>query len=839
MRQLAWARLRRAPGRYVACGLAVALAVGFAVFVQLLGDGVSQVVRAGESASIGGADVAVQVDWSQPGADELAAAVSVLPQVHSASRTGTAFSMAELPRAAGLRPVMVAAVPPAGDLRWPELSAGRWPERAGEAVVTDSGEAGDEVVLVADTEPVVEGTEVPPTSFDVVGVAEVGLAADFPFTGLFVSEPQAVQLGAGTMELLVAGAAGVTEQELLTAVEQVAASTVPGASVVPADDVREQRELGSRSLVLMTQGALGAFVALAVAVAVLVVSNTYSVLLAQRVREQALLRCLGATRRDLWRGGLTEAALVGLAAGTAALLTGWGLGLLGWLAAARWLPAEVAVPVPSVLTVLLALGLGAATAMLSAVLPLLRAGSVSPLAALRPVEAVPESARTSRARVVLGCLLLLVGGAGTAFGAFTASVGLALPAALLAFLGVLLVGGLLLPRVAALLAGAVGRVGGPAAALAAASTGRNPRRTAATASAVLIGMTFAVTAAVGASSMRATTEAYVGGSLPVDATVSARDLDDAGMAALVGELSSVAGVESAAAGRSLMAEVSPDRPDGSVPGAVDMAWSEVWSGSVQEVLPEADLTPDGGSVVLAAAVADQLSVRTGDIVTVLPDGAAAGSGRSLVVLVDEDSPLEVLLAPTTAEALAATPTALLSFDEKLGAEEAEDAVDAITKVALGATPRAVVDSPVLGLGQVQQIFDVLLAVVGGMLAVTVTIALVGVSNTLSLSLVERGQENALLRALGLSRSRLRAMVAWEALVLGLVGATVGVTLGVGFGVAGTYSLMGAEGEVVVDVPWLLLLALATGVGAVAVAASLWPAHRASAVSPASALGATV
>ncbi len=148
-----------------------------------------------------------------------------------------------------------------------------------------------------------------------------------------------------------------------------------------------------------------------------------------------------------------------------------------------------------------------------------------------------------------------------------------------------------------------------------------------------------------------------------------------------------------------------------------------------------------------------------------------------------------------------------------------------------------VDAPVLLLGAVQQTFDVLLGVVVGMLGVTVAIALVGVSNTLSLSLVERGQENALLRALGLSRARLRAMVAWEALVLGVVGAAVGAVLGVLFGVAGTWSLLGGPSESEIAVPWGWLGGLVVVVAGVAVAASLLPAHRASAVAPAGALGA--
>lgn len=256
------------------------------------------------------------------------------------------------------------------------------------------------------------------------------------------------------------------------------------------------------------------------------------------------------------------------------------------------------------------------------------------------------------------------------------------------------------------------------------------------------------------------------------------------------------------------------------------------------MLPSADVPPDAGTVVLSADLADSLEVGTGDVLTVgSDDGTAATPSRSLVVVVDADSTADVQLAPATATALGGATAVLVSLTDGLDRDEVQVAVDLLTAAAFEADPVAEVDSPVLQLGALTQLFDVLLAVVGGMLAVTVAIALVGVSNTLSLSLTERRQENALLRALGLSRSRLRTMVAWEALVLGLVGATVGVVLGTGFGIAGTYSVIGSSGTTVVDVPWLTLLGLAAVVGSVAVGASLWPADRASRVAPASALGA--
>ncbi len=852
MRHLALARLRRTPGRYVALALAVTIAVGFAALVQLVGAGLAQVVRGADVASVAGADVAVRAVWQQAEVDPtdldaaaaaaaaddaVVATVAGLDGVAAVHRAGNGVADAEIPRK-GERTVDVASVPPEGGLRWAELREGRWPTRPGEVTATGDVRLGDEVALMPS---VVEGEEPTRIPLTVVGVADVGLASDFPFDGLFLVPEQAVPLGAGQLELLVDAEPGVNPATLLSSLEAAVGpgSATPLGEVLPADDVRAERAESSENVVLVLRTGLGAFAALAVAVAVVVVNNTFSVLLAQRVREQALLRCIGATRRDLWRAGTTEAVLLGRVAGAAGLLLGWALAALAALAVTRWLPVAVDVPVPGPLELGGALALGVVATLVGSVAAMLRAGRVSPLAALRPVEAVPETARASVLRVVLGGLMVLGGGAGTVLGALEGQVVLALPAAVLAFVGVLVLGRVLLPVVAAALGRGVRVVGGPAGTLAAASVGRNPRRTAATAGAVVIGVTLAVTAAVGATSLRASATAELAAFTPVDTTVGTPSLDDAGTSALAGTLRGTDGVGTAQAGVQVGVELAPTREPGD-----ELTWvTTALAGEVSQVLPSADVPPDAGTVVLSGDLAEVLEVGTGDVVSVAPDlslapddGTPAPAARSLVVVVDADSLADVQLAPATAVALGGTPAVFVSLAEGLDREQVQLGVDAVTAAALDADPQAQVDSPVLQLGALQQTFDVLLAVVGGMLTVTVIIALVGVTNTLSLSLTERRQENALLRALGLSRSRLRAMVAWEALVLGAVGAVVGVVLGIAFGVAGTYSVLGT-GSTVVDVPWLLLLGLAFVVASVAVGASLWPANRASRVAPASALGA--
>jgi putative ABC transport system permease protein len=137
--------------------------------------------------------------------------------------------------------------------------------------------------------------------------------------------------------------------------------------------------------------------------------------------------------------------------------------------------------------------------------------------------------------------------------------------------------------------------------------------------------------------------------------------------------------------------------------------------------------------------------------------------------------------------------------------------------------------------QMNEVLDVLLLVVTGLLGVAVVIALIGVGNTLALSVVERRQENGLLRALGLTRRQLRALLAWEAVLVSGVAAVLGVVLGGVYGVTGTASVLGMAGEVVVDVPWLQVAAIVAVATVAGLLASVLPARRAVRTSPVAAI----
>lgn len=172
-----------------------------------------------------------------------------------------------------------------------------------------------------------------------------------------------------------------------------------------------------------------------------------------------------------------------------------------------------------------------------------------------------------------------------------------------------------------------------------------------------------------------------------------------------------------------------------------------------------------------------------------------------------------------------------------GDEAQSGVVDRVADRTSAAAPDAQVTGLVSVRAELDDVLDTLLLVVLGLLAVAVVIALLGVGNTLALSVLERRQENGLLRALGLTRRQLRAVLAWEAVLVAGVAAALGVALGGAYGLAGVATLLGREVEVVLAVPWLQVLAIVVVATLAGWLASVLPARRAARTSPVAAMSA--
>ncbi|MGV8967647.1 MAG: ABC transporter permease [Cellulomonas sp.] len=653
--------------------------------------------------------------------------------------------------------------------------------------------------------------------------------------------------GASFPRAVVALADGVDVGQLTSAL--VAAS--PEGTLVRTKDAEAQATVGELTggSEIFTTIVLG-FAAIALLVAALVISNTFQVLIAQRTRALALLRCVGATKSQLRRSVLQEAGLLGIAASTLGLLIGVGLAQVTLVVLDRMttgvpLPATVSIT-PAV--VLVPLAIGTIVTVLAALAPARAATRVAPLAALRPADAPTFTHRRNLPRLVASCLATVGGvallGWAVALGSNgdeLTALGIGVLGGGMSFVGVLVGAVFWVPSVVA----AAGRLltpSGTAAKLAVANTIRNPRRTAATSAALLIGVTLVAMMSTGAASARTTLGGALDSQFPVDVQIgrdgptttdgAAVDLVTPG---LVKTIADVPGVAETITLRDLAVQVDAA---GQTVWAHAMAIDPTEAKSVLRV-PTMMAGLDDLHVVVSRDTAAANNIADGDVISVTPtiignDGSDQPAGEPVqLTVVLTDLPGGLMLTPTAlARAGADLPTnqvwvRLADVDQASTVVPAIE--DALSDTAVQVSGAAVEHA------QFQKIIDTLLAVVVGLLGVAVLIALIGVANTLSLSVIERRRESATLRAIGLSRRQLRTMLAIEGMLIAGVGAVIGAGLGLLYGWAGAATTLGSLGDVQLEVPWrdlalVVLVALIAGL-----LASVIPGRAAARTSPVAAL----
>lgn len=663
--------------------------------------------------------------------------------------------------------------------------------------------------------------------------------------------------------VLVAGAAGTDPQQVAAAVQ----AADPGLVVRTAEEEAEaQTEMLVGESQVLTYLVL-AFAALAMFVAGIVITNTFQVLVAHRARTLALLRCVGATRSQIRRSVLLEASVLGLVSGAVGLLVGLGVGQAAlWGLAAADLPLEV----PTALTVtpavvLVPLVTAVAVTLAAALTPARVATRVAPLAALRPPEAPSTARGGGRVRLWTAVLLglgglLLLGGAVT--GALVAeepqAVGLLLAAGvlggMLSFTAVMVGAVFVLPGAVRLLGRLVcavtPREQRRTVTLTTDNATRNPRRTAATASALLIGVTLVVLMATGAETARSTLDAELARQFPVDLQVETFGSADGGRPSLTDtQVAAVAG----APGVQQVTTVPSAQAMITIEGDARTEWTE-WYATLRAVDPietgavlrDASLLDElEDGVVIVDAEAAQGSVEEGDRVRVVPldaqdeGGAAADAEGTVVTLAVRDGVgLDALTTPATLREVAGDDHGSVLWARLADGEggAAVDAVrDALSEVS-GAGEVPVVSGAAAIREDFSDVIDTLLAVVLGLLGVAVVIALIGVANTLSLSVIERRRENAVLRATGLTAGQLRGMLATEGMLLAGVGTLIGTVLGLLYGWAGSAVLLGGVGtDLALAVPWDYLAAVLAVALAAGLLASVLPARSAVRTPPVAAL----
>jgi len=698
------------------------------------------------------------------------------------------------------------------------LTAGRAPTAPGEVVI-DRASATDGKLAVGDTTTI----RLPePVDVTVVGLAAFGSADSAgPTTYAAFDFDEAARLllpvpGEAT-SIRLAAEPGVSQAALVDRIDPLlpaADEALTGAQLTAEmnDDIQADFLGFFRRFLLV-------FAGVALVVATFSIYNTFSILVAQRTRESALLRALGASRGQVLRSVAVEALVVGIVA--SALGVAAGLGLAAGLMA-LFENLGFAVPVPSLVvgagSVVTAMVVGVIVTLLASIAPALRAARVRPLAALRDV-AVDRSA-ASWPRAAAGAVLTAAGVAGVIAGTRGGALALTGLGALATLVGVVVLG----PVAARPAAGVLGAPGaalrGLPGALARRNAMRNPRRTAGTASALMVGVAVVSLFTVVGASIKASIDDTVRAQFGGDLVIGADGFTNEGLSPeLDRAVAALPEVETTSA----VAD-TPMKVDGhnDVGTAIDPATFDrmldvgVEQGSLR------DLRPD--QVAISAAYADDHGLAMGDRLPVTwADGATetptVGAIYEEPDLVGDITVPLAAYAPHTAHLTDAV--LMITVADGVPLPEAERAIQRVAD-GFGAADVQTVDEYVDAVaGQVDQMLNIVYV----LLVLAIVIALMGIANTLSLSIHERTRELGLLRAVGQTRRQLRSMVRGEAATVALFGTVGGVGLGVFLGWAMVDALAdeGFTSFAVPTGPLAVVVALGALVGVVA---AVRPARRA-------------
>ncbi|HZM37842.1 MAG TPA: FtsX-like permease family protein [Acidimicrobiales bacterium] len=702
-----------------------------------------------------------------------------------------------------------------------EISDGS-PPSADDEVVIDKKSADDTGYRVGDTAQVlVKGG---PQDVTIAGIAQFG-DADSPGGASFVlfTLDAAQRLIAEPDKfdgILVIADDGISPTEI---VQRIAPELPTGTEAVTGDEVTQESQDEIKQGLSFFNTFMFVFAAIALLVGGFIIFNTFFITVAQRTRENALLRALGAKKRQVLVSVLVEALAVGLIASVVGIGVGVlvAAGLKTLLAAFGFeLPGGGIVLTPN--TVIISLVAGVGVTLVAAISPARRAGKVPPVAAMREV-AVGSTGYGSKQRIIVGSALLVLGGAALGFGLF----GSAGSPFLMVGVGVLLVffGVAALGRTVALpLSRSIGwplpRLFGIRGRLARENAMRNPRRTAATASAVMIGVGLVAFISIFAASAKASFGTVIDRAFTGDFVITS----PAGLAAggldpeLAASLNELPEVDAAGAIRAGVAEI-----DGSatqVLAASDEAFDVV------DVDPVAGSSADLGADTIAVFedVAKDKNLSIGDTVPVVFKDTGAQE-LTVALIYGESQPAgDWLLGTETYEANVDDQYDYQVFVRKADGVDTPTARAAIEEVADGYPGAKVLDQSGYEADQTMFI-DQLLGLIYVMLLLAIFIALLGIANTLALSIIERTRELGMMRAVGMTRSQLRSMIRWESVIIAIQGTLLGIVVGVFFGWA-LVTALSDEGIETFRLPVPTLVVIVVLAAFAGVLAAVWPARRA-------------
>ena len=702
------------------------------------------------------------------------------------------------------------------------LVEGRAPEADNEVVI-NRGAADDGNLHIGDRTTVLTPE---PVDVTIVGISTFGDqdglgGVTFTAFSLEGAMEHVTKNPDGVSTIAVRADDGTSQDELVSRIDDVlpnGVEAVSGSSVSTenADDINEL-------FLDMLTTFLTVFAGIALLVATFSIYNTFSIIVAQRTRTAALLRAIGASRRQVLISVVIEAAVVGVVASLAGLAGGIGVaGLLKGLfdAAGFALPAGGVVVTGG--TVIVSVVVGVVVTLLAGILPAARASRVPPLAALRDVAV--ERTSPSAPRVVAGAILTGLGVATTAATALSNDPSLAIVGlgAVITLIGAVVLGPVVARPVAGVLGAPFARLRGLPGSLARQNAIRNPRRTAATASALMVGVGIVTLFTVFAASLKESTAATIDRSFAGDLVISSGPFGGSLSPELAAGVDDLPEVDSAVGIGRGFASIDGDTKQLTVADPAALATAVdvgVTSGSV------ADLTAD--EIAISDATADANGWVLGDTLRVtFADGASTDVAVAATYDVSDIVGGYVLpsetYAPHTRQPVDSTVVVDLADGTSLA-----DGKAAVERVAANYGSPDVEDRDEFA-ATMSAGADMFLTIIYALLALAIIIALMGIANTLSLSVHERTRELGLLRAIGETRGQLRSMVRWESVIVATFGVVGGVGLGVFLGWALVEAAGNTPGSVISEfVLPVARLAIVVVVGAIAgVLAGLRPARRA-------------
>lgn len=600
--------------------------------------------------------------------------------------------------------------------------------------------------------------------------------------------------------------------------------------LLPKDfDISTGAQLREQQRAAAAEGAKGlgqvllVFAAIALFVGVFVIGNTFTMLVTQRSQEVALMRAVGAERRQVTRSVLIEAALLGLSAGAAGFLLGIGVAM-----AMRQLFASTESGVPdgplvvAPGTVLVSFLVGVVVTMLAAYLPARRAAAVPPVAAMSALH-TPPPARSLRRRNAIGVALIVIGVLGVVLTASSGVQGrttVLFPSALL-LIGIIVVTPALSGPAIALAEPLLRRLGVPGT-LAARGARRNPRRTASTASALMIGLSMVTGLTVVAVSATTSLHQRAENIVTADFEISSRKGDYL-----------PASVHDTLAKSTAVTSSSPQRRSTVRTGRNEVNLTGVDARSIGDLLDPsfasgslAALGAGGGkNLLIDTTTADNYGWTMGRRVPVVYGDGSRDTLRIGGIYHDDD------FLPTTMMPLATLQPHLKEIEDTSVLVHTKDGDGETVRRSL---QRALDQNPLIQLRNTDDLADsagggaitLLLNMLYALLAMAVVIAVLGVVNTLAMSVFERTREIGMLRAVGLQPEQTKRMIHLESVLISLFGALLGIGAGIFLGwAAGRMASDSIQGYEMV-IPWGRIAVALAGAALVGVVAGLWPARRA-------------